>query len=229
MNVPPVKLHVRLGRLVFGRHYRHLKKLRTQKVNGYSLKPFDERRCIFVHIPKAAGVSVSKKLFGCLGGGHSPIADFAQVFSPTEFEDYFKFTFVRNPWDRLLSAYVFLSKGGFNGDDAEWAQRNLAPYSDFKGFVRGWVNEKNIWTKQHFYPQSYFLKIDDRLAVDFVGRFENIDEDFATIARRLGVDARLEHLNSSGNKDYHDYYDEECAEIVASAYREDIALFDYRF
>lgn len=229
MNAPAVKLPVRIARLIFGRHYRHLKALRKSEIGGYSLIPFDKHRCIFVHIPKAAGVSVSKKLFGCLGGGHPPLADYAHVFSPVEFKDYFKFTFVRNPWDRLLSAYVFLAKGGFNGKDAEWAKRNLAPYANFQDFVRGWVNEKNIWTKQHFYPQSYFVTLDGQLAVDFVGRFENIDEDFATIAQRLGVDARLEHLNSSGKKDYHDYYDEECADIVARVYREDIALFDYRF
>ncbi|HNQ03393.1 MAG TPA: sulfotransferase family 2 domain-containing protein [Thiobacillaceae bacterium] len=229
MEAPPVKLHIRLGRLVFGRRYRHLKKLRTCEIRGYSLKPFDEHRCIFVHIPKAAGVSVSKKLFGCLGGGHAPIDDFAHVFSPAEFADYFKFTFVRNPWDRLLSAYMFLSNGGFNGDDEEWARDNLASYGNFTDFVRGWVNTKNIWTKQHFYPQSYFLKTEGRLAVDFVGRFENINEDFARIARHLGVDAHLEHLNSSGRKDYHDYYDEECREIVGRVYREDIELFDYRF
>jgi hypothetical protein len=220
---------VRVARLIFGRRYRHLKALRTRESGGYSLIPFDRHRCIFVHIPKAAGVSVSKKLFGCLGGGHPPIADYAHVFSPAEFKDYFKFTFVRNPWDRLLSAYMFLAKGGFNEGDAEWAKRNLAPYANFRDFVKGWVNEKNIWSKQHFYPQSYFLTLNGEIAVDFVGRFENIDSDFEVVAQRLGLDNRLDHLNSSGKKNYRDYYDEECADVVASVYREDIALFGYHF
>lgn len=229
MNAPAVKFHIRVARMLFRRRYRHLKSLRREERRGYSLIPFDKHRCMFVHIPKAAGISVSRKLFGCLGGGHTPLVDYAHVFSADEFKDYFKFTFVRNPWDRLLSAYMFLRSGGLNGEDTQWAARHLAPYADFNDFVMGWVNENNIWTKLHFYPQSYFLTLDGRLAVDFIGRFEHIDDDFAYIAARLGINSRLEHLNSSGERNYRDYYSQESADVVARVYREDIALLAYRF
>lgn len=229
MNSSAVSFHVRISRALFGRQYRHLKLLRTREIDGYSLAPFDRYRCIFVHIPKAAGVSVSRKLFGCLGGGHAPLADYAGVFSPHEFNTYFKFTIVRNPWDRLLSAFVFLKKGGFNQEDARWSSKHLSSYSDFNTFVKGWVNRKSVWTKQHFYPQSYFVELNGKINVDYVGRFENINEDFAVVARRLGIEGELDHLNGTGKKNYRDYYDKESGEIVADVYRDDIALFDYRF
>ncbi|MFP4354891.1 MAG: sulfotransferase family 2 domain-containing protein [Phycisphaerae bacterium] len=78
----------------------------------YTFYPFDKYRCIFVHIPKAAGVSVCQTLFGNLAGGHDTIEKYQKVFSWSDYKRYFKFTFVRNPWDRLASAYRFLRKGG---------------------------------------------------------------------------------------------------------------------
>lgn len=58
-------------------------------------------------------------LFGNLGGAQLRIPHDQLIFSQREFEDYFKFTFVRNPWDRLLSAFLFLKKGGANKVDRQ--------------------------------------------------------------------------------------------------------------
>ena len=94
--------------------------------DGYSFKPFDQCGCIFIHIPKCAGVSVSKALFGNLAGGHSRVVDYQLVFNSNEYSNYFKFTFVRNPWDRLVSAFFFLKKGGFNDADKKWVKSAFA-------------------------------------------------------------------------------------------------------
>jgi hypothetical protein len=213
---------------------RKLKQLRSAtSPAGYTLKSFDEHQCIFVHIPKCAGVSVSKSLFGNLGAGHHGIATYQQIFSESEFNEYFKFTFTRNPWDRLVSAYLFLKQGGFNDKDRQWANRNLAPFKDFESFVRQWVNRENIHLWPHFRPQyEYLLTQDGVPAIDFVGRYENLEKDFIHVRERLGINSALLELNRSQNKteDYRLHYcSETTKQIVADTYKEDIDFFKYDF
>lgn len=210
-----------------------LKQLRTRiSPAGYTLRSFDRQRCIFVHIPKCAGVSVCRSLFGDYGAGHYPISVFQEVFEPPLFDSYFKFAFVRNPWDRLLSAYRFLRRGGFNETDRRWARRHLAPYRDFREFVHGWVTPDNIASWIHFRPQVDFLSLaNGKSGMDFVGRYEQLHTDFRRVCERLGVDNRLLHLNSyeRSDEDYRAAYDTETRAIVAEVYRRDIAALAYCF
>jgi hypothetical protein len=212
---------------------RKLKQLRTRTSRaGYTLRSFDRHRCIFVHIPKCAGVSVCRSLFGDYGAGHYPIRVFQEVFEPPLFDSYFKFAFVRNPWDRLLSAYRFLSQGGFNETDRRWARRYLSPYREFGEFVRDWVTPDNIASWIHFRPQVDFLSLaNGKSGVDFVGRYEQLDADFRRVCERIGVKNRLLHLNSNGHRgeDYRPAYDTETRAIVAEVYGRDIAALGYDF
>jgi len=211
-----------------------LKKIRRLESNRYTLKSFDTYKCIFVHIPKAAGVSVVQSLFGNLGSGHTKIKEYQQLYTETEFKNYFKFTFVRNPWDRLVSAYNFLIEGGMTKEDKTWAKSNLRHYPDFNSFVKQWVNRENIYSCRHFIPQCEFVCIEGlEPAVDFIGYFENLEEDFEYVANKLGIQTTLQHLNQTQNrnnkKDYTEYYTDETAKIVADVYREDIEIFGYDF
>ena len=215
---------------------RFQKKRRKEKAEGYSFKPFDDYHCIFVHIPKTAGVSVSRSLFGNFSGGHTYIKTYQVIFPKNEFERYFKFTFVRNPWDRLFSAYTFLRKGGFHDGERRWARDHLAPYHDFDDFVKRWVNAKNILRYAHFYPQYRFLCLPfmDKAAVDFLGLYENLQEDFDYIQHKIfGERTRVlpHHNKSSVNivRDYKEFYTEESRKIVAEVYAKDITLLGYNF
>jgi hypothetical protein len=82
----------------------------------------DEFQCIFIHIPKTAGTSVARTLFG-QGSRHVPYFEYEKV-NGRKFNRYFKFAFVRNSWDRLVSTYFFLKKGGLNDMDRLWAEEN---------------------------------------------------------------------------------------------------------
>lgn len=198
----------------------------------HNLAPFDRYRCIFVHIPKTGGIAVARSLFDAYPGGHVSLQEFESVYSKAELATYFKFTFVRNPWDRLVSAYAFLKAGGFNEYDGRWARTHLARYGSFDVFVREWINERNIYKLTHFIPQSRFVCLEGRrLGVDFVGRFETIDEDFRHVRIRLGIDARLQRMNTTPGRraDYRSYYSDETARIVADVYSNDIELFGYDF
>lgn len=194
--------------------------------SGYA----DRHRCIFIHIPKAAGTSVAKTLFD-EGSRHLRYTGYEQA-NARKFREYFKFTFVRNPWNRLYSAYTFLKKGGMNEMDRQWAEKYLAGFTDFDSFVKGWVNPENIRSWIHFYPQHYFICDDAlNLKMNFVGRFENLQRDFAHIQQQLGMPQKpLPHINSSGGQEsYIDHYSDEAREIVSSVYNDDIRLFSYSF
>lgn len=204
---------------------------RTQ--GEYSYEPFDRLGCIFVHIPKTAGVSISRSLFGCLSGGHAAISHYQMVFDSAAFQRYFKFTFVRNPWDRLFSAYRFLSRGGMTAEDAAWAARNVVPFGSFERFVNEWLSEESIRSYPHFIPQKEFVFLPGGTApaVDFIGRFERLQADFEAVCRRLGVEARLPHENQAGAADqtYREAYNPGMQRKVAELYGDDIEEFGYVF
>ncbi|MCO6449979.1 MAG: sulfotransferase family 2 domain-containing protein [Caldilineales bacterium] len=231
----PAHIGYQLHRLAYAlRHPRKFRRLQrrrhTPSANGYCYKPFDELDCIYVHIPRCAGVSVTRSLFGGLAGGHTTLAEYQIVFGPGEFQRYFKFTFVRNPWDRLVSAFFYLKAGGFSQWDAKWAEENLAVFSDFNMFVREWLNETNIKSYYHFFPQSHYVcTYDGSVGVDFAGRFENLAADFQHVCDVLGIRAMLTESNKSERADYRSYYDEETKRIVADVYAQDIELFGYSF
>lgn len=200
--------------------------------DNHSCVPFDQHRCIFVHIPKCAGISVSRSLFGNVSGAHHTLKKFQIMFGPREFSEYFKFSFVRNPWDRLVSAFHFLKKGGLTVCDKKWSDKNLSPYPDFDAFVRRGLQEKKIRAFPHFRPQcDYICLAKNRPGVDFIGYFENLDEDFSYICQQLKVNPTLQSLNrnDSRKRDFREYYTAETREIVARVYADDIQVLGYSF
>ena len=196
-----------------------------------SLAALDYYKCIFVHIPKNAGLSVCYTLFGNTGGSHRKIVDYKQIFSPNTFNSYYKFTFVRNPWDRLVSTFFFLKKGGLTEKDKAWAESHLGVYTDFGVFVKEWLTEERISNSLHFQHQHVFLEDEKgNIAVDFIGRFETIETDFLAITKRLGINRSLQKTNASERDlNYRSYYDDETKAIVGSIYAKDISLFNYEF
>ena len=185
-------------------------------------------RCVFIHIPKAAGTSLTRTLFDS-PSRHLHYTEY-ECANPRKFRNYFKFTFVRNPYDRLFSAYTFLKKGGLNELDRCWAEQNLASFPDFESFVRGWVTPENIQTWVHFKPQHFWIcDASLKLKVDFVGRFEQMDADVAIVQQRLKLPVvPLPKINVT-DRSVKDpvAYTAEMRAIVENAYRQDIELFAY--
>jgi len=137
-------------------NYRFFKELRHQK-GKLSLRDFDREKCIFIHIPKTAGTSVNKALFGNRGGGHKSARYYKQIFGVSTYKRYFKFTFVRNPYSRLLSAYNFLMDGGYGEIHKKWVRENIIEYPTFNDFVIKWLNRENIYKRCHFFPQTHYI------------------------------------------------------------------------
>ena len=186
----------------------------------------DRHQAIFIHIPKTAGSSVAHALDH---KGYHATAQQYRHFNRRKFAAYYKFSFVRNPWDRLVSTFHYL-KADKLPINRPFVQKHLSAYDDFDSFIRGWLTPEAIWIDVHFYPQHHFLQDEDgNMLADFVGRVESLEQDFATVTAHLGIDADLPWDNRSERGPYADYYTPETAALVADIYQKDIDLFGYRF
>lgn len=221
-------------------------------------------KCIFVHVPKTAGQSIEgffKERHGITSKyseellmtknsdpakgperlAHmlaSEYVDCGHVSAET-FQSYFTFGFVRNPWARLVSEYL---------------HKKIDRKMPLKDYVLHGLPEANLFSDahRHIIPQYQFLyDKNGNQAVDFIGRFENLQGDFDEVCEKLGLsDSALPHINSTssvrrkaertlhhlftGKKDnvkkhYSEYYDSELKEIVAEIYRKDVESFGYEF
>lgn len=107
-------------------------------------------------------------------------------------------------------------------------KNNCGP--DFPSFVRHGLKEESIRGWVHFLPQHFFIcDATGKIMVDFVGRVENLDADFAQVADRLGCARGLTKVNAGSRRHYSNYYDDETREIVQQVYAKDIELFGYAF
>lgn len=187
----------------------------------------NQLQCIFIHIPKSAGTSVAQALFSAQSR-HVRYLEY-EMANPCKFRRYFKFTFVRNPWDRLVSTYFFLNSGGMNSLDAAFSEKHLSIYSNFSDFVMHGLSRNIVQSWVHFRPQSWFVcDPGGNLKVNFVGHFETLSEDFKYVAQRLGVNCELPKTNASNHRHYSTYYDKESWSMVKRVYQADIDLFGYQ-
>ncbi len=209
--------------------YMTIKKLlMTINSEGYSLKNSNRLKCMFAHIPRTAGTAISQALFSH-HVGHYRLSQYKDIYPPQKLQDYFKFAFVRNPWDKVASSYYYLQQGGFGHHDKLWFHQHLAAFKDFRAFVRGWLPTSAIHLGHHFVPQSNYI-LDSQLKMDFIGYFENIAADFAYVKTQLKADCALKHINQRTQKDdYRNHYDDECRQVVATVYADDIKLLGYDF
>jgi hypothetical protein len=140
------------------------------------------------------------------------------------YSEYFKFAFVRNPWDRLVSCW---KNKVIDSNYFEFTEEKLQDMQSFENFV-GYVQSKDIEDcDQHIRLQS---KLVDMNNVDFIGRFEKFEEDLGKVAQMIGIEYKKTRKNMSKQKSsYVDYYDDRLQNIVADIYRKDIHIFQYEF
>ena len=154
-----------------------------------------------------------------LGHGHISLQQLRPFLPPDDFRDYFKFAFVRNPFDRFVSYCAF-------------ATRNQGLFDQNpKGVMRHFLFTAPPLRHILFQPQHSFLtEADGRLAADFVGRVEQMQDDYDAICKRIGISSTpLARANASRRRDYREYYDQALIDGVTKLYSRDLELFGYEF
>lgn len=188
---------------------------------------FYETNSIFIHIPKAAGKSIAQALYGDDRPGHFLWHNY-EAADAVSFSQFFKFSFVRHPIDRLESAYYYLKNGGASQTDLQFSKRVLRSFESIDDFVMNWLSvDRNHYSWIHFIPQFEFISDSDgRIVIDYVGRFESLEYDFKNIAERLGSGRLLSHINPSQR--FHKFsMSSESAAICRDLYKKDFELFNY--
>ena len=152
--------------------------------------------------------------------GHLSLRQVRPYLGEEAFGGYFKFAFVRNPFDRFVSYCAFMLRGG---DDFQQQPREVMRHFLFRE-----PPEHHIL----FQPQASLLMDDDSksLLIDGVGRVEDMQASYDAICARIGIASRpLERVNGSRHGDYRRYYDQALIDGVAARYAQDLELFDYTF
>ena len=189
---------------------------------------YHEHKCIFTHIPKCAGCSIHNILCTQLQTPYEKAySDHLKLNITDETKNYFKFTFVRNPWDRFLSTYFYFKAYGQGVKGDVKMGKIVNKYRSFKEFAVNFSNiPSSMWVFPHFNKQLNWVSKNH----DFIGKFETLHEDFETICNRIGIPQQeLPHENKSKHKHYTEYYDGETRAIVEKKYTKDIEYFGYEF
>jgi len=186
---------------------------------------------IFIHITKCGGTTIEDTLLDescilCKNSfphnwkvsyplNHLTLDDIQKSkIIHTNFNKFYSFTFVRNPFDRLVSQFFYLKPRLKLSDDIKGGLIYLSNYSD-QGIMGN-----------HCMSQHKF--INDQ--INFIGYFENLQQDFNIVCDKIGIPQQeLPHKNKSNHKHYSEYYDDETREIVAKKYAKDIEYFGYKF
>lgn len=200
-----------------------------------------KNKFIYIHIPKNAGSSLSKALnFSHIT--HATIRQVQKVVDHYEFDHYFKFCFVRHPYDRFLSLYNYarMPESMYHsaiapekarcGKHFDYELLKDASLEDCANYlVEGKLKHDDSWF--HWQPQYEWL-INDKgvIAVDFIGRFERLNEDFNELKARLHINTSLQHINLSSTIDdsYEQYYNSATKRIIYDYYKRDFELFNYQ-
>ena len=170
-----------------------------------------EHKYIFIHIPKTGGNSIKRSLAGPwpnYESRHKTINHYE------EYLDYFKFSFVRNPYDRIYSwVYSHIEP---------WqAFHNRPTKKEFNNYVKDYIDKD--WT----FSAPQYDRIKDKM--DFVGKFENLQSDFNIVCDKIGIDkTKLPWEDKGlGLKSYFDFYEKETIQLINERHEIDFEEFGY--
>jgi chondroitin 4-sulfotransferase 11 len=220
-----------------------------------------KKKILFIHIPKTGGTSMVRVPWNYSNlysyEGHFTISDFAAY--GLNLDEYWKWCFVRNPWSRLLSSYdyskilktvyptfdrfidvLYEYRKDYSRLNHRWA------YPEREGGGIPNLPNGNLYYV-FLYNQISLITFEDKIKMDFIGRYENLAEDWGNVCKKMKEVYKntafvkeehflLPHINKRSdpnanyiNKPYQEYYTKEMRDKVAEIYSKDIEVFNYAF
>ncbi len=216
-----------------------------------------KKKFIFIHIYKVAGSSIRKALgtpiHKTLTGkiinkfnikkpsslykkyrlypSHTTARELKTELPENIFNNFFKFAFVRNPWDWQVSMFFYVVQwkerdwSYFIGRQFDYNHRHnlFMAMKSFDSFIE-WVVKEDKQLQKDFVTDE-----NGNLIVDFIGKYENLKKDFQKVRDTLGINATLPHLVKSDHKNYKSYYNNKTKKLIEEHFKEDIEFFNYSY
>lgn len=208
----------------------------------------DKYKCAFIHIPKTAGMSVEKWLGLNVSKFHSKSSMDEKHGTPNGKRhrrcfhkdlNFFKFTTVRNPWDRAVSAFYHdlmmietnpnKKRSKIKKFHEQYADEAFAEYVNSDSIRKDrLINRDWFWRNQAFWLKPH---IHNLAPYDYICRFENLKEDINKIKKILAVADEFPYINGGvkPQKHYSYFYDDESINRIGELYKEDITMLKYEF
>lgn len=187
-------------------------------------------KAVFIHIPRTGGSSI-KRILRDVGGFSEEMthADFRYVKEKlgNEWKNYFKFSIVRNPFSRMVSWYNWLVYSSKLGKDKRG--RIVQHPGTFENFL---FNYNRIYKKDRMTGYTFKKQQVEFIGnkMDFVGRFENLQEDFDYICKRIGMkNIKLPVRKKTEETDYKSYYTRKLRDYIIHTFYDDLKTFGYTF
>jgi len=189
---------------------------------------------IFFHGYKTAGTGIKRTLddivdkdqFWSPNKQHLPAQKHLEFYGDSIFDNYLKFSVVRNPWDRLVSAYFYLKSRNLVETKNQFVKKNIQ-FCQENSFT-DYVNYKNKPK-----PLADILCIDGKLTTDFIIRLESLQDGFDEFCDKIGIPHRnlskMNHNTSRPATHYSVHYTPEAVKSVKQFYKKDLSLFPYTF
>jgi hypothetical protein len=203
----------------------------------------DSKKFIFIHVYKVAGTSISQELvkystqilpnirayrylnrrfpmiFPLKYTRHATARQIRDAVGAEKYPTYFSFAFVRNPWDWVVSQYHYILR-----KKNHHQHQLITGFKDFDAYI-DWLVSTKITTQK-----SILSDEKGNLIVNYVGKYENLDEDFANICEKIGIPRiELPKLNVTKKDSYKKYFNERTRDLIRQAYLADIEAFGYEF
>ena len=203
-----------------------------------------KRKYVFICVPKTGSTTLSKHLHKVDNLGvrkswlkeqwHWPMRDIIRDFSK-EFplmDQYFKFAYHRNPWDRMISSWIEFTTD--TGHLMTWSQNLKDQFSTFEDFVLNF--EESEWRKHiNFQPTSFYTHtIKGKCIVDYIAKYDNWHNETKYIFEKIGLRIKdmeqKRYRKTDRHIDYRKYYNnDKMIEVVKRYFAKDIDIFGDQF
>lgn len=218
-------------------YFKLLNKLGLYKFRfSFPIYYFSNKKLRYLPIPKVACSSIKINLANHF---EQDIHGFYEKNIPSCVEnpqDHFIFTFVRNPFDRLVSAYkdkvVRKNKKNKHSIFSYYLGGFLMKSKNFSNFVNRISAIPEVMQEPHFASQYYIIynrthkNGGTKIAPNFIGKFESLENDWNFLQEKFDLSV-LPHTNANKKDDWRDYYDIKTAKLVYKIYKKDFETFGY--
>lgn len=212
-----------------------------------------EYKCVFVHIPKTAGVSLTHMIISHIVGydtsgeighlsnelksrfslrnaqKHKQAKDYVpNDISKKTWDKYYKFAFVRNPWDRAVSEFYWRHALPSPKHKPPTNFKDFIDYCKFRIDSSPKARRDIYWTHAQT-QKSYITNQKGELILNEIFQFEQIYDAIKTIQTKIGIPMDLKKYNVSKHNHYRQYYNNKTKKMISNLYKDDIEMFDYEF